>query len=84
MNLRLAFRSKSKEEGGSVNFQLNTDIEVMNEVLPKTPMMLVAEVGGYLGLMLGVSVLDLKDFVPATLEFMKGKLCNFYIIIQQK
>ena len=83
MKLRLAFLSKSKGES-RVKFYLYTDIETMREVIPKTLLMLVAEIGGYLGLMLGVSVLDLKLCLPASFEIVKGKLFNFYNQLKQK
>ena len=51
-----------------------TDIEVLTEVMPKTLLMLIAEVGGYLGLTLGFSLLDLKLFAPASWNFIETTL----------
>ena len=59
MNIRLAL--KSRVPGRSrITFILYKDIEVVREVMPKTGLMVVAEIGGYLGLTLGISLMDLK------------------------
>ena len=42
--------------------------------MPKTVLMLVAEVGGYLGLTLGVSLLDLKLVLSSFWIFSKARL----------
>ena len=57
-----------------IQFNLYTDIEVFSEVMPKTLLMLVAEVGGYLGLTLGVSLVDLKLVVSSFWTFAKARL----------
>ena len=59
MNIRLAL--KSMRPGRSrITFNLYKDIEVVSEVMSKTGLMVVAEIGGYLGLTLGISLMDLK------------------------
>ena len=60
-----------------VNFVLYPDIEVMEEVMPKTLLMLYAEIGGYLGLTLGVSLLDLNFVLSSLFNFSKKKLAEY-------
>ena len=74
MNLRLALQSRREDTTNPVQLTLYTDIEVYSEVMPKTFLTLVAEVGGYLGLTLGVSLLDLKVLVSSLWTFSKARL----------
>ena len=74
MNLRLALQSRRTNTTNPVVFTLYTDIEVFSEVMPKTFLTLVAEVGGYLGLTLGVSLLDLKLVFSSFWTFGKARL----------
>ena len=77
MNIRLTPRGRRtnvKSLHNTISFVTYTDIEVLTEVMPKTLLMLIAEVGGYLGLTLGVSLLDLKTFAPASWNFVKARL----------
>ena len=69
--------------GGRVNLVLHTKIKVLSEVLLKTLSMLVAELGGYLGLTLGVSLLDLKMFVQSSYKLVNAKHINIYNIPKQ-
>ena len=64
MNMKLGLRGRI-QGASTVTFVLHTKIKVLSEVMPKTLLMLVAELGGYLGLTLGVSLLDLKTFVQS-------------------
>ena len=74
MNLRFALQSRRSDHTNAVHFVLYTDIEVYSEVMPKTFLMLIAEVGGYLGLTLGVSLLDLKLVFTSCWTFGKARL----------
>jgi hypothetical protein len=51
-----------------VKFLLSSKIEINEEVLHQTLLSLFAEIGGYLGLILGVSLLDLKILVTMIIE----------------
>ena len=58
-----------------VKFLLSSKIEINDEVLHQTLLSLFAEVGGYLGLILGVSLLDLKTLVTMIIDvFIYKKL----------
>ena len=74
MNLRLALQSRRIHLENTVQFWLFTDIKIFREVMPKTVLMLVAEVGGYLGLTLGVSLLDLKLVLSSFWIISKARL----------
>ena len=64
MNIKLALKSNSKVPGRSrITFVLYKDIEVVSEVMSKSGLMVIAEIGGYLGLTLGISLLDLKFLI---------------------
>ena len=56
--------------------QYESKIEINDEVLHQTLLAIFVEIGEYLGLILGVSVLDLKNPVTMITEFV-----NFYIRI---
>ena len=74
MLIQSRFQSRfQSQEGNEVRFDLYTDIEVMEEVMPKTCLMLFAEIGGYLGLTLGVSLLDLNFVLSSLFNFVKMK-----------
>ena len=62
MKVQLAFQDKTQndENFGYVKFRFRTDAEVTREIYVKTILMLLAEIGGYLGMTIGVSMLDLK------------------------
>ena len=60
-----------------VNFVLYPDIVVMEEVMPKTILMLYAEIGGYLGLTLGVSLLDLNFVLSSLFNLAKKKFAEY-------
>ena len=78
MLIRLLFQSRFEStESSVVNFVLYPDIEVMEEVMPKTLLMLYAEIGGYLGLTLGVSLLDLNFVLSSLFNFAKKKLAEY-------
>ena len=64
MKVQLAFQDKTQndEKFGYVKFRFRTDVEVTREIYTKTFLMLLAEIGGYLGMTIGVSLLDLKWF----------------------
>ena len=73
MKLKLTPRSKIEGKIDRVTILLYTDIETVSEKMPKILLMLVAEVGGYLGLTLGVSLLDLESLVLTFWKFCKSK-----------
>ena len=78
MLIRLQFQSRfQSQEGNEVRFDLYTTIEVMEEVMPKTYLMLFAEIGGYLGLTLGVSLLDLNFVLSSLFNFVKMKSAEY-------
>ena len=62
MKVQLTFQDKTKngENFGYVRFRFRTEVEVTREIYTKTFLMLLAEIGGYLGMTVGVSLLDLK------------------------
>ena len=51
----------------SVNFVLKSKVEMSEEVLHQTLTLLLAEIGGFLGLILGVSLLDLRNLFPTSI-----------------
>ena len=63
MNVKLSYMGKTENADNRIIFTLNSKIEVQEEVLAKTSLSLIAEVGGYLGLTLGVSLLDAKKVI---------------------
>ena len=63
MNIKLALKSKSMIPDRTINFVLYKDLEVVSEVMSKTVLTVMAEIGGYLGLTLGISLLDLKILI---------------------
>ena len=69
--------------GGRVNLVLHTKIKVLSEVMPKTLLMLVAELGGYLGLTLGVSLLDLKMCIQSSCSLVNAKRVSIINIRKQ-
>ena len=78
MLIRLLFQSRFQSNDSSVvNFVLYPDIEVLEEVMPKTHLMQYAEVGGYLGLTLGVSLLDLNFVLSSLVNFVKMKSAEY-------
>ena len=78
MLIRLLFQSRFQSNDSSVvNFVLYPDIEVLEEVMPKTHLMLYAEIGGYLGLTLGVSLLDLNFVLSSLFYFVKMKSAEY-------
>ena len=77
MNLRLTLLNRMNTGIGGVLFVLYKDIEVLSEVMPKTFLMMVAEIGGYLGLTLGISLMDLKFAAPSSLKFLQIHLFKF-------
>ena len=70
MNLRLGLQSK-RPARSIINFTLYKHIEVISEVMPKTALMVVAEIGGYLGLTLGISLLDINLVVSCFWELCR-------------
>ena len=63
MDVKLYSMSKIENEENNtaaVKFLLSSKIEKVDEVLHQTMLALVGEIGGFLGLILGVSLLDLK------------------------
>ena len=77
LNIRLAKQSKSPSPGtNKVNIFLYKEIEVINEVMPKSGLMVVAEIGGYLGLTLGISLLDLKFILSHVWIFLQETFSN--------
>ena len=72
MNMKLGLQGIIRG-ASKVSFILHTNIKVLSEVMPKTLLMLVAELGGYLGLTLGVSLLDLKKFVQSSCTLVNAK-----------
>ena len=61
MSVQVNYQSKV-ERKGEVRFYLDKTIQTSRQVRSFTDLHLVAEVGGYLGLTLGVSLLDMKTF----------------------
>jgi hypothetical protein len=64
MDVKLYSMSKVENEENNtaaVKFLLSSKIEKVDEVLHQTMLALVGEIGGFLGLILGVSLLDLKN-----------------------
>ena len=64
MDVKLYSMSKIDNEENNtatVKFLLSSKIEKGDEVLYQTMLALVGEIGGFLGLILGVSLLDLKN-----------------------
>ena len=60
VQLTLQDKTKNDENFGNVRFRFRTKVEVTREIYTKTFLMLLAEIGGYLGMTIGVSLLDLK------------------------
>ena len=67
MDVHLVSKNKLKINSsfGDVRFHFKTKIEVTREVYIKTFFTTLAEIGGYLGMTIGISLLDLKGIVPA-------------------
>ena len=59
MKVDLAFQSKN-EGFGEMRFRFRTKVEVTSEMYSKTFLTFLAEIGGFLGMTIGVSLLDLK------------------------
>ena len=57
--LGLPFISKTEENWGHIKIYLKSTIKIKRTVLDYTFLSLVAEVGGYVGLLLGISVVKL-------------------------
>ena len=77
MKVRLTFFSRIEDFENELKFILHPNIEVISEVQAKTLLTLVAEVGGYLGLTLGVSLLDLKLLLSYVGGFIRGNQKHF-------
>ena len=60
VQLTLQEKTKNDENFGYVRFRFRTKVEVTREIYTKTFLMLLAEIGGYMGMTIGVSLLDLK------------------------
>ena len=67
MRLQLILLGRIKDKENIVKFTLSTEIEKSSEIQAKSAMNLLAELGGYLGLTLGVSLLDLKKIAALLL-----------------
>ena len=72
MSIGVVSMSKESESQSviEVQFILSTVIETSSQVLAKTLLSLMADLGGYLGLTLGLSLLDLNKIVPAARQFI--------------
>ena len=70
MSIGVVGMSKESQSVSEVQFILSTVVETSSQVLAKTPLSLMADIGGYLGLILGLSLLDLNKIVPAAWKFM--------------
>ena len=84
LSLSLQSRRHDKENKTLVNLILYTEIDIISEVMPKTLLSLVAEVGGYLGLTLGVSLLDLKTFFSFLWMIAKKKQDEWSTVVLVK
>ena len=74
MKIKLTPQSQIQSEENRVRFTLYTDIEVVSEKMSKDILTLVAELGGYLGLTVGVSLLDLKLLFSIAWNCVKSKI----------
>ena len=62
-----------KKEMATVKFLLSSMIEKNDEVFHQTMLSLVGEIGGFLGLFLGFSLLDLKNLEAKITELFNHK-----------
>ena len=67
-NIRNQIKNKNEAESTQINIEFPSKVKVIQAYHAFTILSLVAEVGGYVGLFLGVSVLDLKSLIKT--EFM--------------
>ena len=74
MKIVVNYKSRAKTSGNIVRILLPTDIEVTDEVMQKSILTLLAELGGYLGMTIGVSLLDLRFLVKMLATFYVRKL----------
>jgi hypothetical protein len=56
-----------KKEEGLVRMYFNSDIQIQQSILAYSVISLLAEVGGYVGLLLGVSFLDIATILEQLL-----------------
>ena len=76
MDVKLFSMSKienRKKEMATVTFLLSSMIEQNDEVFHQTMLSLVGEIGGFLGLFLGFSLLDLKNLEAKITELFNHK-----------
>ena len=73
MEIRLILNSRLKHRTSLLEFVLGVKIGTSYEVQAKSLLTVVAEVGGYLGLTLGISLLDLKTMVYVFFTFFQAK-----------
>ena len=61
MKVQVTLQDKTQNDAkfGSVRFRFRVRVEVTREVYNKSFLMVLAEIGGYLGMTIGVSLLDL-------------------------
>ena len=74
MKIVVNYKSRAKTIGNIVRILLPTDIEVTDEVMQKSILTLLAELGGYLGMTIGVSLLDLRFLVKMLATFYVRKI----------
>ena len=74
MKLQLGTQNRIKNNDSVVKFILYKSIEVTTEVYTKSLLTLVADIGGYLGLTLGISLLDLKTLISPLYCFITSKI----------
>ena len=84
MKLRMALRSKILSSQSKLTFYLYKDIDVLSEKMPKSVLMVIAEVGGYIGLTLGVSLPDMKTVVSTLWIIVNSKLDRIRTDIENK
>ena len=74
MKIVVNYKSRAKTSGNIVRILLSTDIEVTDEVMQKSILTLLAELGGYLGMTIGVSLLDLRFLVKMLATYYAKKI----------
>ena len=75
MKIQLNYQSKV-ERRGEVRFYLDKIIQTTTQVKSYTDLHLVAEVGGYLGLTLGVSFLDMRVLFSFLRQYSGRQVCS--------
>ena len=60
MTVFVDFKSRVKSSENTVRLLFSTEVQVTRELMQTTFLTLAAELGGYLGMILGVSFLDLN------------------------